>query len=545
LGSSKVSRSFVQELLSQVDIVDIISHYITLKQSGRNFVALCPFHPEKTPSFVVSPEKQIFKCFGCGVGGNAITFVQQYENLSFFEAVKRVAEIAGVELPQDALEEDSSVLQVEEAGLKTAKYFHSHLSKIENYLSERGVDGKTAEKFLLGYAPAGYLKDLKIKSEVLVQLGLKSPKGREFFRERLIIPIFNRSGKVVAFAGRALKERQEPKYINSPESSFFKKKSTLYGFYQSKEFILKERRAVIVEGYFDVISLYKVGIYGAVAPMGTSLTENHVKFLRRYTQSPVLMFDGDSAGRKATVRAAGLLYKFGCEPLVVQLPEGEDPDSMARNSTEVLRELLSAPVPFLEWAVKTVKSLPSVDQPELLKQVALAVANLREVNPFLFKEYFSRLSAEFGVDESWLRSQIPKFRRKEESSLSEDPIPIYEKAFLKALLEGMELPIDISPNIFVSQKVAKLYSLISQTGEREATALQTLYPELSSLISDVLFMEISDQELRRYVCRVLVKELERRLKRAGDFYEKLEMKKLIFELKKGNFEVVEQLQTIN
>ncbi len=545
MGSSKVSHSFVQELLSRIDIVDIISHYLTLKQSGRNFVALCPFHPEKTPSFVVSPEKQIFKCFGCGVGGNAITFVQQYENLSFFEAVKRVAEIAGVELPREAFSEDSSTVEVEEAGLKAARYFYSHYERVEDYLLERGVDRKTAEKFLLGYAPPGYLRELKIKDEALTQLGLKSSKGREFFRERLIIPIFNHSGKVVAFAGRALKEGQEPKYINSPESSLFKKNSTLYGFYQSKEFILKKRKAIIVEGYFDVISLFRLSVYGVVAPMGTSLTENHVRFLKRYTHSPILMFDGDSAGRKATIRSAGILFKFGAEPLVVQLPDGEDPDSMARSSPDLLKELLSRPIPFIDWAVETVKSLPSVERPELLRQVALAVAELRDINPFLFKDYLSRLSAEFGIDETWLKSQLPRVRRREESGLSEEPIPIYEKAFLRALLEGVALPVEVSPNIFVSQKVAKLYSLISQTGERDATALQTLYPELSALISDVLFMEISEEELRRYVCRVLVKELERRLKRVSDISEKVTLKKLVFELKKGNFEIVEQLQTIN
>jgi len=544
LGSSKVSRSLVQELLSRVDIVDIISHYLTLKQSGRNFVALCPFHPEKTPSFVVSPEKQIFKCFGCGVGGNAITFVQQYENLSFYEAVKRVAEIAGVELPKEALSEDDSSLEIEEAGLKAARYFHSHFERVESYLSERGIDRKTAEKFLLGYAPNGYLKELKLKEEVLVQLGLKSSKGREFFRERLMIPIFNHSGKVVAFAGRALKEGQEPKYINSPESVLFKKNSTLYGFYQSKEFILRERKAFIVEGYFDVISLYRLGIYGAVAPMGTSLTENHVRFLKRYTKSPVLVFDGDSAGQKATVRSAGILFKFGCEPLVVQLPDGEDPDSMAREKPDLLKELLSTPLTFIEWAVSTAKSLPISEQPEFLRQVALSLAYLKSVNPFLFREYLSRLSAEFGVDETWIKSQVPKLRFEKEKA-EEEPIPVYEKVFLKALLEGFDVPVDISPNIFVSQKVSKLYAIITQTGERDPAVLQSLYPEVSPLISELLFMEVTQEEMRRYVCRVLTKELERRLKRVSDISEKVELKRLIFELKKGNLEIVEQLQTIN
>ena len=545
MGSSKVSRSLVQELLSRVDIVDIISHYLTLKQSGRNFVALCPFHPEKTPSFVVSPEKQIFKCFGCGVGGNAITFVQQYENLSFYEALKRVAEIAGVELPREALSEDDSSLEIEEAGLKAARYFHSRFERVEDYLSERGIDRRTAEKFLLGYAPNGYLKELKLKEEVLVQLGLKSSKGREFFRERLMIPIFNHSGKVVAFAGRALKEGQEPKYINSPESALFKKNSTLYGFYQSKEYILRERKAFIVEGYFDVISLYRLGIYGAVAPMGTSLTENHVRFLKRYTKSPVLVFDGDSAGQKATVRSAGILFKFGCEPLVVQLPDGEDPDSLARKRPELLQKLLESAVPFVEWAVAAVKSLPVSQQPELLRQVALAVSYLKNNNPFLFKEYLSRLSAEFGIDEAWLKSQLPRFRAEGDREKNEEPIPLYEKAFLKAVLEGVGLPIEVSPNIFVSQKVAKLYTLIVQTEERDPTVLQSLYPEVSSLISEVLFMEVTDEELHRYVCRVLTKELKRRLKRVSDFSEKVKLKKLIFELEKGNIEIVEQLQTIN
>ena len=544
MGSSKVSHSFIQELLSRVDIVDIVSHYISLKQSGRNSVALCPFHAEKTPSFVVSPEKQIFKCFGCGVGGNAITFVQQYENLSFFEAVKRVAEIAGVELPREALSEDGSAAEIEEAGLKAARYFHSHYGEVEEYLSARGVDRKTAEKFLLGYAPPGYLKELRLSDEALTQLGLKSSRGKEFFRERLIVPIFSHSGKVVAFAGRALRDGQEPKYINSPESEIFRKNSTLYGFYQSKEFILRERKAVIVEGYFDVISLFRIGVMGAVAPMGTSLTENHVRFLKRYTQSPVLMFDGDSAGMKATVRSAGILFRFGCEPLVVQLPDGEDPDSMARKNPDTLKELLSSPLPFIEWAVLTVKSLSAPQQPEVLKQVALSIAPLKEVNPFLFKEYLSKLSAEFGIDEAWLRSQLPKVRRKSEESL-EEPIPVYEKAFLKAILEGMELPIEVSPNIFVSHEVAKLYSLIVQTGERDPATLQAVYPEVSSLISDLLFMELTEEELRRYICRVLVKELERRLKRVSDISEKVELKKLIFELKRGNFEIVEQLQTIN
>ena len=543
MGSSKVSRSFVEELLSRVDIVDVVSHYITLKQVGRNFTALCPFHPEKTPSFVVSPEKQIFKCFGCGVGGNAITFVEKYEGVSFFEAVKRVAEICGVELPEGEFKEEES--SFEEFGLKAAKLFHSHLDEVLPYLEERGIDRATAEKFLLGYAPRGYLKELKdFPKEALEALGLVNRSGKEFFAERLIIPIFNHSGKVVAFAGRALKEGASPKYINSPESSTFKKGSLLYGFYQSKEEVLKRREVIVVEGYFDVISLHRIGVKRAVAPMGTSLTENHGRFIKRYCQKPLLLFDGDSAGRKATVRSAGIFFKLGCEPLVVQLPEGEDPDSMARKSPELLIKLISSPLPFVEWAVKTAKLLEGAERGEFLKLVAQALSQLEAVNPILFKEYLAPLSAEFGIDERWVKLNSPRvYLRRDKRDDEEVPPPYHEKVFLKALLEGsLKLPVEISPTVFVSDRVAKLYTYLSK-GDYTPTALQAELPEEADFISELLLMEVSDDEVLSAMCKVLTKELELRLKKTKELAEKMRIKRLIFSLKRGDLGAVSQIQT--
>jgi len=541
LGSSRLSRSFVEELLSRVDIVDVISHYITLKQVGRNFTALCPFHPEKTPSFVVSPEKQIFKCFGCGVGGNAITFVEKYEGVSFFEAVKRVAEICGVELPEGEFKEEES--STGEFGERAAKLFHSHVDKVLPYLEERGIDRETAQKFLLGYAPRGYLKELKdFPKEVLEALGLINRSGKEFFAERLIIPIFNHSGRVVAFAGRALKEGASPKYINSPESSAFKKGSLLYGFYQSKEEILKRREVIVVEGYFDVISLHKAGVKRAVAPMGTSLTENHGRFIKRYCQKPLLLFDGDSAGRKATVRSAGIFFKLGCEPLVVQLPDGEDPDSMAVKSPELLLKLISSPLPFIEWAVKTAKLLEGAERGEFLKLIAQALSQLEAVNPILFKEYLAPLSAEFGIDEKWIKLHAPRVYVKKEGSVDEVPPPYYEKVFLKALLEGsLKLPVEISPTVFVSNRVAKLYTYISK-GDYTPTALQAELPEEADFISELLLMEVTEDDVLSAMCKVLTKELESRLKRAKELNEKMRIKRLIFSLKRGDLGAVSQIQ---
>ncbi|WP_457680380.1 DNA primase [Thermovibrio sp.] len=542
MGSSKVSHSFIEELLSQVDIVEVVSHYLPLKQVGRNFTALCPFHPEKTPSFVVSPEKQIFKCFGCGVGGNAITFVEKYEGVSFFEAIKRVAEICGIELPQQEFKKEEGE-EVGEFGFRAAKYFHSKVDAVLPYLKERGVEQSSVEKFLLGYAPRGYLSELRdIPDEVLRELGLKSQQGKEFFRERLIIPIFNHSGKVVAFAGRALKEDSSPKYINSPESRFFKKGSLLYGFYQSKDEIIKKRQVVIVEGYFDVISLHGAGFCNCVAPMGTSLTESHCRFIKRYSSSPVLLFDGDGAGRKATLRSAELFFKLGVEPLVVQLPQGEDPDSLARKSRELLKRLLENPLPFIRWAVEAGKSLPVKEKEEFLRGVARSVAPLKSVKPITYKEFVALLSAEFGIDERWIKLQSPRLSLAKEE-LSQEPVPYYEKVFLKSLLEGsLKLPFEISPTVFVSSKVAKLYTVITKAGVKEPTLLQAEYPEEASFISELLLMEVSEDDILKALCKLLTKELENRLKSTKALREKLEIKKVIFSLKRGEIGALDRLK---
>jgi DNA primase len=532
----KIPHSFIQELLSRIDIVEVVSRYIPLKQVGRNFVALCPFHPEKTPSFVVSPDKQIFKCFGCGAGGNAITFLEKYENLSFTETVRKLAALAGLELPEEFSEEEFSEVLL--AGERIARFFHSKVEKVKDYLEKRKIPEREVERFLLGFAPAGYLKELGVEPDIAKELGIAGTTGKEFFAGRLIIPIFNHKGAVVAFAGRTLEpEREGPKYINSPESKLFKKSAILYGFYQSRDAVLKEKKVVVVEGYFDVISLHTAGVRNAVAPMGTSLTENHARVLARYGL-PILMFDGDSAGVKATVRSAGLFLKAGKEPLVAPLPPGEDPDSMAVKNSERLKEILSAPLPFLEWLVHSAKSMEEAEKPLFFREVARAVVPLEVVDPFLFRRYTLKLSAEFGIDERWLK--LNSYRVKEEERPSTPvPVPSYERAFIKALLEGRyRVPLSVSPNIFVSEDVSRLYSVISSYGFEDPVLIQSEFPELSGFVSDVLLSEFSEEEMRMAVCRVASKELERRLKRLKSLDEKRALKRFIFSLKKGNIEVL-------
>ncbi len=544
MGSSKIPHSFIQELLSRVDIVEIISSYLTLKQVGRNFTALCPFHPEKTPSFVVSPEKQIFKCFGCGVGGNAITFVEKYENLSFYEAVKRIAEIAGVELPSTFSNREFD--KFEEGGLRAAEYFHSKISEISEYLNSRGIDKKELKRFLLGYAPPNYAKELNLDRKTLKELGLINDRGKEFFSKRLMIPIFNHSGKVVAFAGRILEDSNLPKYINSPESSIFKKGSTLFGFYQARDSILKEKKVIIVEGYFDVISLHQHGFRTAVAPMGTSLTENHAKVIKRYSESPILAFDGDNAGRKATIRSAGIFLQLGLEPFICQLPKGEDPDSLSKSNPELLKELIENPLPFIDWCISVGKSLPDEEIPTFLKELAPAVGALENPNPFLYREYLMKLKAEFGIGENWIKVNSPRARKIEGNEKQEEPIPSYEKAFLKAVLEKKaKISLDISPNVFLSDLISKAYAIIKNANDTDITSIQVEFPELSGLISELALTEFSEEEIKLSICRVCSKELERRMKKTRELKEKTLLKQKIIELKKGNLSAIAGVEKIS
>ncbi|OMH39997.1 DNA primase [Desulfurobacterium indicum] len=532
MGRKKIPRSFVEDLLSRIDIVDIVSRYVSLKQVGRNFSTLCPFHPEKTPSFVVSPEKQIFKCFGCGVGGNAITFVEKYENLSFYEAVKRICELSGIEFPSEFSEEDSEADKIVEGALKAARFFHSRIDSIKDYLEKRSIEKATAERFLIGYAPSDYHKHLKDK-EILKKLHLITEKGYPFFRERLIIPIFDHSGKIVAFGGRALKDNQNPKYINSPESEFFHKNRILYGFYQAKEQILKEKEAVVVEGYFDVISLFQAGIEKAVAPMGTSLTENHAKTLKRYANRIILFFDGDEAGEKATLRSSKIFTELEIEPLIIRPPKGEDPDSLAKGQPEILARLLSNPVPLTEYLIERVKKAPLETQAEEIRKVLDIFSPMKEKNPFKFKKFLAELSVATGADIKWLEKQIFHYRnKKQDNYVMKVMIPEYEKAFIKGLIDKkIPVSLDISPNIFVSEECRKLFVLFKMKGDIPSSIeIEQEYPELGGTIAEIALTKFTEEEIKASLCRIVKKELDRRLKNTKDFTDRKKLKELYINL---------------
>ncbi len=368
-----MSAHFSPELLDQIrdanDIVDLISEYVPLKKRGKNWVGLCPFHAEKDPSFTVTPDKQIFYCFGCGEGGNVISFLMKHEKLSFPEAAKLLAKRANIPLPKDSFD-TKRAKQLDKlyyANQAADEYFHKNLyrekpgKKARQYLKKRGFDSEILKVFSLGFAPSewdgltSYARTKGIEPEVLNQAGLVVPRTEasgfyDRFRNRITFPIFNLSGKIVGFGGRVLDDEDVPKYLNSPETPIYHKGKILYGLNLSKDEIRQSGSAILVEGYVDLISLYQAGVKNATASSGTAFTQDQARLLSRYAEKVYLFFDADSAGQSAVFRSVDLLFSEGIEVFVVGLTEGEDPDSFVRKfGAKAVREKIQEARPFIDF----------------------------------------------------------------------------------------------------------------------------------------------------------------------------------------------------
>ncbi len=327
--------SDIDELRREIDIVEVISEHINLERVGSNYRANCPFHPDRTPSFYVSPAKQIFKCFGCGVGGDAIKFISLYENISYLEAALELAKRYGKPLNLQKISKNEKILIALD---RVADFYMENLYKnkeVLEYLRSRGISGSTLKRFGIGFAPSSEALVKLLKTEGLLEDYLKTKNlirinentYRDLFLRRVIIPIRNPSGRVIGFGGRRIKEDNSPKYINSPDSDIFKKGKNLFGLFEAKDYIKDEGYAILVEGYFDVLKLFSEGIRNVIAPLGTALTEKQADLLSKYTGRVYILYDGDTAGKNAMVKAIPLLLKAGFEVYPVYLPEGYDPDS--------------------------------------------------------------------------------------------------------------------------------------------------------------------------------------------------------------------------
>ncbi|MCZ6906171.1 MAG: DNA primase [Deltaproteobacteria bacterium] len=419
-----ISDEKIREIRERASIVEVISDYLTLKKVGSNYLGLCPFHAEKTPSFTSNEEKGIFHCFGCGAGGNVFNFLMQYDHLNFPEAVERVGRRYGIviqrvegSLARREGERKEGLYRLNEwaaAYFQKALYKHPERDRVARYLKARGVEEQIARRFALGYAPSGgYRLASSVQKEGLsmsdaVRLGLLSDKGQgrygERFFGRLMFPIMDPAGKVVGFGGRVIDEGL-PKYLNSAETPLFHKSAQVYGLFQAKESIRAVDRVVVVEGYLDVLALAQSGISYAVATLGTSLTPDHVRILRRYTKNVIALFDGDEAGRKAAARSFEIFVEGGLLGQAAFLPDGEDPDSFVRSrGKESLEAVIDQAIPladyFLTWLEGQYgKSLE--DKSRIAQEISRVLTKVR--NPFEVDLLIRRAADLLGIREELLR----------------------------------------------------------------------------------------------------------------------------------------------
>jgi DNA primase len=380
-----IPKSFVQELLSRVDIVDVVESCFPLKRAGANLTACCPFHSEKSPSFTVSPSKQFYHCFGCGAHGSAIGFLMEYSGLSFVEAVKDLAERVGLQVPDAAPARIQGATQTAdnpEALLdvlhRSAAFYKAELRKSERaiaYLKARGVTGEIAGRFGIGYAPAGWqglagvFPDYADRRLVEAGLVIQGEEGKRYdrFRDRIMFPIVSQRGQVIGFGGRVL-DKSEPKYLNSPETALFEKGRELYGLFQARQGLRAAGRVIVVEGYMDVVALAQYGVGNAVATLGTATTPTHVQKLLRQTDEVVFCFDGDAAGRRAAWRALENSLEHlqdGKQVRFLFLPPEHDPDSYVRERGQAaFQQAVSQAVPLSEFLLSELRSRGNLQSEE-------------------------------------------------------------------------------------------------------------------------------------------------------------------------------------
>ncbi len=530
--AGRIPQAFLDDLLDRTDIVEVIDRRVKLKKSGKNYSARCPFHEERSPSFSVNPDKQFYYCFGCGAGGNALTFLMEYDNLEFPQAVENLASSAGLEVPREPVrggrdpaqrEESNKPLYevMEQAALYYKQQLRSHpqAARAVEYLKGRGLSGEIARAFGLGFAPPGWdnlhpaLGGGDERRELLIKAGLlvKNENGKVYdrFRDRIMFPIRDRRGRVIAFGGRVLGD-DKPKYLNSPETAIFHKGRELYGLYEARQALRKLERMVVVEGYMDVIALAQHGIAYGTATLGTATSHTHLDRIYRLCPEVVFCFDGDEAGRKAAFRAleAALpCMEDGRQARFLFLPEGQDPDDAVRAGGQAQFEaLLGDAVPletFLFESVAQGLDLTSMDGRARMSKMALPyIRQLPEgvYRQLMFQALAERTGLELG---SLMALEVP----------APEPPPGFDDAYDPAPDYGPPPDYDGPPgpdehpgaprggHPFKHQVPARGYSNLAQA----AIALLLHQPDIARLVSPELLAEIEgeDGQLLRELLQLL------------------------------------------
>ena len=513
--------SVVDDIRDKLDIVEVISGYVPLRKAGRNFKARCPFHTEKTPSFTVSPERQTWRCFGaCATGGDIFNFVMRKDNVEFGEALRRLADTAGVEVstrPKEQVDRDEALFRVNQ---EAARFYNEMLKSPEGraafkYLEDRGIDAKAIEEFQLGYSPKGRDRLRTHLSTLDANLGHASQAGllrsddegnvRDFFFGRLMVPILDRRGRVAGFGGRSL-DGSNPKYINTPATPIFDKQATLYALDKAASAIREQENAVIVEGYMDVIAAHQHGRKNVVASMGTALTERQVYLVRSLAKTVVLALDPDAAGQEATRRSLDeswqasqrrrLGQREAVDLRIAELPEGRDPDDLIREALDKWDEIVQFALPYVDFLINKLPDRYDISNPqetaeavEELRQPILSMADAEEQEP-----YFSKLADALGVTRQVLKARI------------EGPPPAGRR----------RLPTRAQPSAPPSTTtVSPLASGDREPLEEFVLAALLHWPELLEVVGDHTPEEFSRTENRELFTQLLaagtIDELHRRL----------------------------------
>lgn len=475
--------------------MDVIGRVVTLKKAGSSYKGLCPFHNEKTPSFSVDEGRQTYKCFGCGEGGDVISFVEKYYNLDFMEAMEMLAREYGIELKRGGGQGSGKSKEYYEINRLAARFFYRALREHNNpgytYMRRRGISDETLNTFGIGYADdewtslTDHLIEQGYEPEKLVEVGLSSEKdGRYYdkFRGRVIFPIINTGGKVIGFGGRIIAEG-EPKYLNSRESAVFQKKNNLYGLNVTKDYVKKENRIILVEGYMDVISLYQAGIRNVSASLGTALTENQARLIKRYTSDVILSYDADAAGQKAALRGLDILYDEDLRARVLVVTDGKDPDEFIKaKGRDAYLALADEALPYGDYKLKRAEEPYDLsDNQQKLKYIRDALRILKGMKPVEADMYLGMLSEKTGISEQAIRQEFENGRDENgraafgnviarEQNYRED-ISEAEQQLLKLMLidsDYVKLPEDIKDDVFNDRVSSSLYQAIQaeDKGER-------------------------------------------------------------------------------
>lgn len=556
-----ISRATTEKVRDRADIEEIVSDYVPLKKKGQNLWACCPFHNEKSPSFSVSPAKQIYKCFGCGKAGDPIQFVMDIEGIGFNEAIRQLAKKYGIEIEEEknvtpeelqAYNERESLYIV----LNYAKdFFVNNLDTEEgksiglSYFKERGFDRQTIEKFDLGYAldgwdhllqsakKAGHSEELLLKSGLILQKEGDALRYYDRFRGRVTFTIHNLSGKAIGFGARILtQDKKQPKYINSPETEVYHKSDILYGIFQAKKSIREKDNCYLVEGYTDVISLHLAGIENVVASSGTSLTENQIKLIKRFTDNITVLYDGDAAGIRASLRGIDMILEGGLNVKAVVFPEGEDPDSYARKvgSSAFQSYLENNSQDFISFKISLFAEEAAKDpikQADLVKQVVASIGKIPD--PIIRTVYIQQSARLLHMEEEIIQAELNKIFLKEQKDLFFKEQRDQEASFIEDLLPTKEQPTTNSKLIeiqeremlrllvnygfeMVSEELHVCQYLLQETGDLNFhipvyERILNIYKEALSegiLPQPEYFLSHSDPEVKKEVINLITRKYE-------------------------------------